>query len=277
MYYKPSMRAVVWTTSVSSSGVFLWPLVTPSPVISSYLLHCQSPALTWPMPPVALLFPHPEILSLSCSDDMASVTGASAPSGSVPALGGPSNVLHALEVHSVGQVSWHLQHTSPLDSACWLERLMVFVLDPTSLSSFVSTLSPESPALPTALCLSINPLDWWAVPSVVWSFGLQKMHLLYFLLKLAHGSVFWAMPLLHGHIFSGDSSTPGLGLKCGVRSPVPAAPSFWTICSLPVCRPSRREFAFSPSRKGRLGLHMSSEPEIILRLTEYNFNSSLEH
>lgn len=66
------------------------------------------------------------------------------------------NVLHALEVHSVGQVSWHLQHTSPLDSACWLG----FVLDPTSLSSFVSTLSPESPTLPTALGLSINPLDW---------------------------------------------------------------------------------------------------------------------
>lgn len=73
-----------------------------------------------------------------------------------------------------------------------------FALDSPTLSFFVSTLSPESPALPTALCcvagLSVNPLDWRAVASVVWSFGLQSIHLLFFLLKLPRQLMFRTMP-----------------------------------------------------------------------------------
>lgn len=140
-------------------------------------------------------------------------------------------------------------------------------------------LSLESPALPTALCwvagLSINLLEWWAVSSAVWSFGLQNVCLLYFLLKLPHGSMFCSIPSFHGHILRWFlHSRAVLLFHSQVSLYDLAVPTFQTIYSsvFVIWRPSRRRRRVCLLTSAvREGLHMSSEPGIILRLTEYNF------
>lgn len=240
----------VWTTSVSSSLVCIWPLVTPFPCYSLvYLLHCQSPGLIWPLPPVApplSLFRDPAPILLRWH----SPQRAQIPSGPVPALGGPSNVLHVLEVHFCGASLM----TPATDESCGLSLFAGtsdgFVLDATSLPSFISTLPGVSSSAHPSLscCWSFNHLlDWWTIGSVFWSF--EHMPCVLFI-KAPSGSMSWAMPPFHGHILRWclHSRAVLLSIPQSGLPPWPCHAFIRVYCSLvfAFCRPSRREFAFSP-------------------------------
>lgn len=127
--------------------------------VHSTALDCQGFGLICPVPPTASLpsSRDPVLILLRWHGLMHVHRGLGSRLAPVPAPYRSTDVLHALGVHSVWQVSCHLWQTSPMDSACLLGHLMVLSLSP---FCFCSEIGVSSSATFSVTLLAFQLMHW---------------------------------------------------------------------------------------------------------------------